>query len=83
MQRQYQSNWTWDQISARGEGGTDVDPWTLSLNQGLHTLVVKRRDAGAKLDRLIITKDPLFVPFELGGQAYYASDFSGISKLVC
>lgn len=80
LQFNHQTNWTWDQVSARGEGGATIDPWTLPLTKGIHSLTVRRRDPGTKLDRMIITKDPLFVPFDLGGEAFYASDFSGIAK---
>jgi hypothetical protein len=57
------SSWVWDQVNNR-----DVaDPVLFSLAAGTHTLVVKQREDGARLDRLLITSDLAFVPQGFGG----------------
>jgi hypothetical protein len=39
-----------------------ADPILFSLPAGTHTLVVKQREDGARLDRLLITPDLAAVP---------------------
>jgi hypothetical protein len=54
--------WAWDQVNNR-----DVaDPVVYSLTAGQHTLIVKQREGGTKLDRLLITNDLQYVPQGLG-----------------
>ena len=52
------SVWVWDQINHSGV----ADPRLFSLAAGTHTLVVKQREDGARLDRLLITSDRGLVP---------------------
>lgn len=54
--------WVWDQVSER----FGADPVAYHLTEGLHTLVVKRREYGTKLDRILITNDRGYVPEGLG-----------------
>ena len=52
------STWGWDLVNNR-----DVtDPVVYSLSAGQHTLVIKHREDGAKLDRILITNDRAYVP---------------------
>ena len=52
------SSWVWDRVSGRGV----ADPLLFSLAAGTHTLVIKQREDGTRLDRLLITSDLTFVP---------------------
>jgi hypothetical protein len=52
------SSWVWDRVSSAGV----ADPVLFSLGAGTHTLVVKQREDGARLDRLLVTSDLGFVP---------------------
>jgi hypothetical protein len=52
------SSWVWDQVNNAGV----ADPVLFPLTAGTHTLVVKQREDGARLDRLLITSDQAFVP---------------------
>ncbi len=47
------TKWVWDMVSHR----TGANPVTYTLATGKHTLVIKQREAGTKLDQLIITDD--------------------------
>jgi hypothetical protein len=51
--------WTWDQVHD-GSNGNALVQFTLAA--GPHTLVIAYREDGAKLDRLLITNDPMLVP---------------------
>ncbi|MBI5150110.1 MAG: DUF4215 domain-containing protein [Candidatus Omnitrophica bacterium] len=42
---------------------------TLSLSAGVHTISVKHREDGAKIDKLFLTDDMAFVPSGLGGDS--------------
>jgi hypothetical protein len=48
----------WNRLNSRG----GADPVLFSLATGTHTLVVKQRENGARLDRLLATSDRAFVP---------------------
>jgi hypothetical protein len=56
------SAWVWDQVNDAGV----ADPRLFSLGAGSHTLVIKQREDGARLDRLLITSDRGFIPQGLG-----------------
>ncbi|MBN2458120.1 BNR-4 repeat-containing protein [Candidatus Woesearchaeota archaeon] len=47
------SVWQWDIVSDRGQ----EDPVKFYLTEGEHTLKVKKREDGAKLDKLVVTDD--------------------------
>ena len=58
-------NWIWDGVNHWGNGTEEnpkIDPVVFNLTEGEHTLKIKQREDGAKLDALIITNDPSFVP---------------------
>ena len=52
------NTWFWDQVSNRGGD----DPVTYYLKAGEHTLVVKQREDGTKLDKILVTEDMDYVP---------------------
>jgi bla regulator protein blaR1 len=54
--------WGWDLVNNRGV----ADPVVYRLGAGQHTLVVKQREDGAKLDRILVTNDLGYVPQGLG-----------------
>jgi len=54
--------WVWDQVSDRGFS----DPVIYFLEVGVHTLVIKQREDGTKIDRILITNDMGYVPEGLG-----------------
>ena len=47
------TNWTWDKVNHRG----GADPVVYNLKSGTHTLLIKQRENGTKLDGIVITKD--------------------------
>ena len=52
------TKWVWDKVSHRG----GADPVTYNLSAGKHTLLIKQREDGSKLDEFIITDDLNFNP---------------------
>lgn len=68
-------NWTWDQVY---EYNGD-DPVIFHLTAGTHTLGIKNREWGSKLDKVIITSDLSFNPSSLLKPAdiYYMTNSSG------
>lgn len=50
--------WTWD----RANDSAAQDPIVWNLTPGSHTLRIRWREDGTKLDRLILTSDPALVP---------------------
>ncbi len=50
--------WHWDKVRDRGTSG----PVKLNLKAGLHTIKIKWREDGAKLDTLLLTSDLNYVP---------------------
>jgi hypothetical protein len=52
------SKWVWDKVSHRG----GANPVTYNLSAGKHTLLIKQREDGAKLDEFIITDDLNYRP---------------------
>jgi len=61
------SQWKWDQVTERGNGAYNnpqYDPAIFTLTEGEHTLVVKEREDGTQLDRLLLTTDFDYVPDE-------------------
>ncbi|MEA1905720.1 MAG: LamG-like jellyroll fold domain-containing protein, partial [Euryarchaeota archaeon] len=58
-------SWTWDEINHWGNGtetDPEIDPVIYTLSAGEHVLMIKHREDGTKLDRLLITNDLSFVP---------------------
>jgi hypothetical protein len=54
--------WTWDPISAREWNGRRIDPLVLDLRPGHHVLRVRGREAGARLDGVLLTDDLAYRP---------------------
>lgn len=54
--------WLTGTITSWGWGQAPTDPASFNLAPGTHTLRVKGREDGTKLDQIVITKDPNFVP---------------------
>jgi hypothetical protein len=51
-------SWIWDQVSSQG----DVDPVIYHLEVGEHTLTIKQREDGTKIDKILITNDLQYAP---------------------
>ena len=60
-------NWTWDQVYILN----GADPVIFRLTAGTHTLGIKNREWGSKLDKVIITSDLSFNPSSLIKPATY------------
>ncbi|MGH7491319.1 MAG: Ig-like domain-containing protein, partial [bacterium] len=57
--------WAWDQLSQRGNGQTgnpQFDPKTYDWEAGAHTITFQGRAHDARLDKILITNDPDYVP---------------------
>jgi hypothetical protein len=58
--------WTWERLRERGLGGTPqqpaADPKTFDFNLGSHKLVFRVRFAELRLDKILLTTDPEYVP---------------------
>jgi hypothetical protein len=54
--------WVWDQVNSRG----GADPVVFYLQAGKHTLTIKQREDGTKLDKILITNDLGYIPEEPG-----------------
>ena len=58
-------NWQWDAVNHWGNGSEfnpEIDPVVFTLAAGDHTLRIKQREDGTKLDRLLITNNMSYVP---------------------
>ena len=51
-------SWVWDQVSNRD----GADPIVYYLEAGQHSLVIMHREDGTKIDKILITNDPAYVP---------------------
>ncbi|MEX2582598.1 MAG: M56 family metallopeptidase [Gemmatimonadota bacterium] len=51
------TSWRWDRISARDLDGEPVDPVVYDLPAGRHSLRIRTREGGARLDAILITND--------------------------
>lgn len=75
-------NWIWDAVNHWGNGteeNPEIDPVVFNLTEGEHTLKIKQREDGAKLDALIITNDLSFVPTHIPPELI-SCDESGVEK---
>ena len=50
--------WVWDLVNQKN----GIDPIVYSLGGGQHTLIIKQREDGTKIDRILITNDMQYVP---------------------
>ena len=53
------TTWHWDNVRNSDQGNQLV---TFNLTAGNHTLEFAYREDGARLDRILVTNDPTFVP---------------------
>ena len=60
--RASRDNWEWDEVSDR----YGYDPIIYTLAPGLHTLKIRFREEGARIDKILITNDMNFVPTGIG-----------------
>ena len=67
------NSWHWDAVNFRDR----VDPVILTLFEGKHTIKVKLREDGTKLDKLLLTNDVSFIPSGEGGIAENQSSGEG------
>jgi len=61
----YDSNWYWKKVSNRN----GADPVKFDLTQGTHTIKIKVREDGAKIDKLFLTNEQTYLPTGIGGEA--------------
>ena len=56
-----QNEWTWDAMTLRNASDPreTTDPLRIWLTAGHHTLTIRQRESGTKLDALLITSDPI------------------------
>lgn len=55
--------WWWDRTRDRKRANHEgSEPLRFSLKKGWHTLVLRSREAGTQMDRILVTNDELFVP---------------------
>lgn len=68
-------SWNWDQVYELNGN----DPVIFHLTAGIHTLGIKNREWGSKLDKVTITSDLSFNPSSLQklAQPYYVTNSSG------
>jgi len=52
------NNWHWDAVNNRDY----ADPVKFDLTEGVHTVRIKLREDGTKLDKLLLTNDVSFIP---------------------
>ena len=53
-----EETWIWNRVSKRGVSG----PVVYHLDAGLHTLVIKNRESGTGIDKILITNDIEYKP---------------------
>ncbi|MFQ5638044.1 MAG: Ig-like domain-containing protein [bacterium] len=82
-QRNHQSAWEWDAVAHRGNGSPtnpEIDPVIFTFAAGSHTLEVLEGKDGAKLDQILFTTNPDFVPsgiVSFGSQLTVQTDANG------
>jgi beta-lactamase regulating signal transducer with metallopeptidase domain len=60
--RRDQRAWEWDPISARDANGRTVDPVVFDLEPGRNVLTLRTREAGIRLDAILVTNDLVHQP---------------------
>jgi hypothetical protein len=61
------NSWVWDPASHQGGG----DAVVFTLAAGKHTLIIKQREDGTMLNKLLITNDLQFVPAGIGKRVLF------------
>jgi parallel beta-helix repeat protein len=59
------NNWIWDEVNHWGNGtesNPEIDPVVYNLSAGEHILIIKHREDGTKLDKLLITNNMTYIP---------------------
>jgi hypothetical protein len=56
------NQWSWDKVNDRGI----LDPVSFKLTEGAHTIMVKLREDGTQIDKLLLTNQTAFVPVGKG-----------------
>lgn len=60
------SGWKWDRMSLRCQGGDYAshlcNPWSPYLAAGNHELLLKGRERDARIDKVLVTNDPEYMP---------------------
>jgi hypothetical protein len=76
---EWSSDWIWDQVNDWDSGLDDfiADPRTFTLSPGIHTIRVRQREDGTKLDKLLLTNDQTYTPSGLGEKAENLPSFCG------
>ncbi len=60
-----QTSWNWQVVRNRG----DKDAKVFSLSKGAHTISIRQREDGAKIDKLLLTSDKHYTPSGMGESA--------------
>jgi hypothetical protein len=60
------NHWHWDMVNDRNKS---IDPMTFTLSKGVHTIKIKLREDGTKLDKMLLTNNMGFVPSGRGDVA--------------
>jgi len=79
FQSRTRSSWTWDEMSDRGAGdGTNpqFDPKIINFTAGEHKIIFNARYEDTRLDKIIVTADPAFIP-EDKEESGFLTDFTG------
>jgi hypothetical protein len=53
------NDWAWAPVTSYDDGGAPINPYFYA---GYHVISILRREAGAKIDSMVVTNDPFFVP---------------------
>ncbi len=63
-EEQWSASWQWVRLNGRGASGTpaSVNPRTLNLSVGTHSVRFRGRETGTLLDRIALTTDAAFRP---------------------
>ena len=59
------TNWAWDIVADQN----DAEPSSFALTAGTHTLIIKQMEDGAKIDAIVITTNPEWIPATVYGDA--------------
>ncbi|MDB6027986.1 MAG: hypothetical protein JWM68_4209 [Verrucomicrobiales bacterium] len=75
------TNWIWTVVNGRGTAGTPLalNPRTLTLAQGKHTIIVRGREIQTGMDRFIVTNDRNYVPADVVTTADTVTAASGVA----